>query len=127
MGLLITLFCIAFFWLLVGHAVSEFALQSDAMAKGKNFNSEPGPVPWYYWMASHSLIHAGAVTLITGSIFLGIMELVLHFAADCAKCAGYTSIHVDQFFHVICKLCWAYLAAQDGVAYVSNERGSTGG
>lgn len=121
----------ALFWLLFGHAIADFALQSDAMVKSKNFCNpidtdkvHPGQKPqvcWYYWMASHCMIHAGMVTMITGSIFLGVAEFVLHFIGDCLRCAGVGNIHTDQFFHVACKILWAFFAADGGLVDVNNN------
>lgn len=110
-------FLATFWYLLVGHAVADYALQSEAMARGKNWNNTT-PVPqgqkpqicWYYWLAAHALIHGGAVTIVTQSILLGIAETVLHFVIDCLKCAGITSINEDQLAHILCKVLWVSLA-----------------
>lgn len=104
-------------YMLSGHAVADYALQSDAMAKGKNWNNAtpvpPGQKPqvcWYYWMAAHALVHGGAVTLVTQSVALGVAETVVHFVIDCLKCAGITTINEDQLAHVLCKILWASIA-----------------
>jgi hypothetical protein len=95
--------------LLVGHAVADYPLQSDSMAIGKNkrLNLAYREVPWYYWMASHALVHGGAVTIMTGSVYLGFAECLLHFVIDVLKCEKITTIHIDQFLHVACKVVWA--------------------
>ena len=105
-----------FISLIMGHALADFALQSDAMAKGKNFSRPvdlskipPGQkvqVVWPYWMAAHALIHGGMVFLITGSLGLGVAEAAAHWWIDCAKCANITGIHMDQFLHAFCKVIW---------------------
>lgn len=103
------------FQLLVGHAVADFALQSDAMARGKNRHSPILNVPagqkptvhWQYWMGSHGLIHAGAVYLVTGSILWAFVELVGHITADILKCENLTTIHTDQAIHVGMKVLYA--------------------
>lgn len=103
-----------FFWLIVGHALCDFALQSDAMAKGKNRNVKPTNIPpgaipqtiWPYWLTSHALIHAGAVALITGSIGFGLAEFFAHWLIDYMKCENVTDIHADQAFHLVCKVFW---------------------
>jgi hypothetical protein len=106
-----------FFYLIAGHALADFALQSDDMAKGKNRNRRldmmlkipPGQKPmtvWPYWLTSHALIHGGAVALITGVWWLGLAEFVIHWAIDFAKCENWTGIHTDQALHVACKLLW---------------------
>ena len=102
-----------FFWLLVGHALADFSLQSDAMANGKNRHYRTTPPPgakyqatWFYWLTSHSLIHGGAVALVTGVWWLGVAETIVHWFIDFAKCENWTGIHRDQGLHVICKLVW---------------------
>lgn len=101
-----------FFWLLVGHALCDFSLQSDAMARGKNRHSPltnvpPGAKPtviWPYWLGAHALIHGGAVALITGSVAFGVLEFGFHVMIDVMKCENITTLHQDQALHVLCKL-----------------------
>ena len=130
MSLFWMLFIGVFFWLLVGHAICDYVFQTDTMAREKNWKSTTptqAAVPWYYWMSAHCLIQAGMVTVITGSLFLGLAELVLHFIADCLKVAGIGNIHTDQFFHIACKVLWAYFAAEGGSANVPDLSGTTSG
>lgn len=98
------------FLLLVGHAICDYPLQGDAVAINKNRNAKTElqkHVPWYYWLASHALMHGGVVALITGSVSLGVAETVAHFLIDFGKCEKLFDIHVDQLLHIICKLLWA--------------------
>lgn len=123
------LFIGVLYWLLIGHVLTDFVFQTDMMAKEKNWKSDTpmqAAVPWYYWMTSHCMIQAGMVTMITGSLLLGLAEFVLHFTADCLKVAGIGNVHTDQFFHVACKILWAYFAAEGGLIYVPNNGGTTG-
>ena len=102
--------------LLMGHALSDFALQSDVMAKGKNRNRKPDYIPegqkaqpaWIYWLTAHGLIHGMAVWLITGSIWIGVAETVCHAAIDFGKCDNHYGIHLDQAMHVGCKILWCF-------------------
>lgn len=97
------------FLLVVAHAAFDYALQGDTVSVNKNPNSNTAlqkHVPWYYWMASHALMHGGAVALITGSAALGIAETVAHFFIDYGKCLKKYDIHMDQALHFICKLVW---------------------
>lgn len=103
-------------WLVVGHALCDFTLQTDAMAKGKNRHVKSVPPPnvklvpcWPYWLSAHALIHGGCVALVTGSVTLGIAELVLHWSADFLKCEGITNVHADQAIHLGCKVLWSVL------------------
>ncbi|QEL15986.1 DUF3307 domain-containing protein [Limnoglobus roseus] len=110
-----------FFFLLAGHALMDFALQGDAIAvcKCRKANSPlQKSVPWYYWMFAHAILHgatvgvviymAGGFTPLTITAYATV-ETVVHGIADVLKCEGYTSIHVDQAFHVVCKLAWALM------------------
>lgn len=97
------------FLLLAAHAVCDYPLQGEAVAINKNRNAKTElqkHVPWYYWLASHALMHGGAVALITGSAGLGLAETVAHFLIDFGKCEGKYSIHVDQYLHIACKIAW---------------------
>lgn len=100
------------FWLLVGHAVCDYPLQGDFLARAKNpFNPIPG-VPWYQALFWHALMHAGAVMLITHAWRFAVVEFCLHCVMDVMKC-GYLgkkqamAFNVDQGFHVGCKLLYA--------------------
>lgn len=106
-----------FFALLIGHAIADFPLQGDAMAKGKNRHNQPSNVPpgqrpvkvWFHYLTAHSLIHSGFVWAITGSIWLGLAECVLHWVIDFIKCENWTNPHGDQLLHIGCKVAYACL------------------
>ena len=98
-------------WLLVGHAVCDYPLQGDFLAKGKNHKTPLPGIPWWICLAAHALIHGGAVAMITKSVVLGMMETVLHIMIDWLKCDGRTSFIIDQWLHVVCKVIWAMTAA----------------
>jgi len=95
-------------WLIVGHALADFVLQSGAMAIGKSrhYQGAPGEPPWYYWLTSHALVHGGVVGLITGSAGLGVAEFVAHWVIDFGKCEHFYGFNTDQLFHLICKFVW---------------------
>ncbi len=101
-----------FFWLMVGHAVADYLLQSLAVNHDKNPNK--APAMWIYAMSAHCLANAGAVALATGSVVLGVAEFVTHFLIDVQRCDGRTSRAVDQGLHIACKVLWAALAASGG-------------
>lgn len=106
---MISLFFTRLFWLVFGHMLADYPLQTDFIAKGKNRNTAIPGVPWYYIMTAHAFMHGGAVGLFTGSMVLAFAETVVHFFIDVAKCEGYTNIHVDQALHIVCKLLWVIL------------------
>ena len=94
------------FWLLVAHAVCDYPLQGDFLARGKNrWNPIPG-ISWLQCLLAHALIHGGSVALATGSISLGIAETVVHAATDYGKCAGRYGFNEDQAMHVLWKVMW---------------------
>lgn len=92
--------------LLAGHALCDYPLQGDFLARAKNrFAPLPG-VPWYQALGSHAIIHGGAVALITGMPLLGLAETLAHAVIDDAKCAGRIGFNTDQALHVVCKAMW---------------------
>jgi Protein of unknown function (DUF3307) len=100
------------FFLLAAHALCDFPLQGDFLARGKDHTNPLYGVPWYQCLAAHSLIHAGAVAAITGSVGLGAAELVIHAATDYAKCQGLLTFNQDQAIHYGAKLLWAALGRE---------------
>lgn len=97
------------FRLLCGHALGDYALQNDFMAKNK---ARAGSIPgfWPYVLGSHALIHGLLVALATGSTALGIAETVAHAMIDFGKCEGRYGINTDQVLHLACKATWLFLA-----------------
>ena len=92
------------FWLIVGHAVCDYPLQGDFLAKAKNHRAPLPGVPWWIALSAHSAIHAGAVAFATGVIAIGVIEWALHCLIDFAKCEGWTGFKIDQALHVVCKI-----------------------
>ena len=105
------------FWLLAGHALADFTLQTDVMAKYKNRHNIPENIPpgqkltpcWGYWLSAHALEHGACVALVTGSILLGLAETVSHWLIDFVKCESWIGVHADQILHVLCKCLWLCL------------------
>ena len=102
------------FQLLVGHVMGDYVLQRSIMATSKSRHAEIFKTassrfpPWYYWMAAHSIVHGGAVYLVTGSLMLGLIETALHFVIDYGKCERWYGVHSDQGLHILCKLAYVY-------------------
>lgn len=104
-----------FFVLIAVHALLDFPLQGDTVAREKDHNSSSElqkHVPWYYWLSAHALVHGLGVMLVTGSLTLGMLETACHWSIDHGKCNRLYSIHVDQLLHVLCKLAWVTMAVQ---------------
>ncbi len=105
------------FAFLISHAIADFALQGKFIAickeRGGNytefFGDSPPKLLWVHILTAHSLIHAGGVWLVSGSVVLGFAEFVLHWAIDYAKSGGLTTFHVDQFLHYGCKLGFVFI------------------
>lgn len=103
--------------LLMGHAIADFALQSDSMAKGKNRNIVPAYIPpgqalqicWPYWLCAHGLIHGSLVYFVTGNIWIGLLEAWLHCLIDFGKCENCYGIHQDQTMHLLCKIAYLFM------------------
>lgn len=98
-----TLFAL-FFLLLFGHALADFALQSEQMRKDKH--RKENPFDWWIVLGAHSFIHGGVVAIFLGSPLLGFFESCAHFCIDFGKCEGWYGFRTDQALHVFCKLLW---------------------
>jgi hypothetical protein len=107
------------FKLLCGHAIADYALQNDYIAKNKNRHAIPmgydpklhGPMQtvWPYVLGSHGLIHGMFVFWATGQWMFGLLEAVSHFAIDFGKCEKWYGIHTDQFLHIVMKLFYVWV------------------
>lgn len=102
---MITMLLALLFW----HALADYPLQGDFLAKAKAKAFEP-LVPWYQAMGAHCLIHASGVLLITGSVVLCLVEFVAHFMIDRAKVNGRITFNQDQALHIACKVGYIFLA-----------------
>ena len=105
------------FLLIAGHALADFVLQNDVMAKGKSRHHEIHkdrgkhfPV-WQYWLGAHTLIHGAVVLLITDSLLLALLETLLHTIIDFLKCERKLSFHQDQLLHLLCKIGYCAILA----------------
>jgi hypothetical protein len=106
-----------FAWLCIAHALADYPLQGDWLAKAKNptIAAVPYETIWPGALLSHAAIHAGAVKIVTGSWALAGAEFLVHTLTDYGKCRGYLTYNGDQAVHVCCKLVWAAIAAQTAV------------
>ena len=101
-----------FFQFLVMHAALDFMLQPNIMATAKSrhcelhVNSNSEFPAWYYWLGAHSLGHGGAVYLISGNLWLGLIETTLHGLIDYFKCEHKITLLQDQSLHVLCKAAY---------------------
>lgn len=98
-----------FFALIVAHAICDYPLQGEFLAKAKNHRIPIPGAPWYQALGAHALIHGGAVWLVTGIWWLGVMECAAHGLIDYAKCDGKIDFNTDQAFHIVCKGSYALI------------------
>lgn len=124
-----TEFLYLFALLLFGHALADYPLQGDFLARAKNHTAPIPGVPWQWALFMHVVIHSGVVLIITGSGLLAIFELFAHATIDYAKNEGllevkdweqvkdspagyrpWSAFTIDQLLHIGCKLLWALLA-----------------
>lgn len=99
---------VLFFAMLIGHAVADFGLQSDFIARNKVRSAAHDGPPglWFHVLFAHSLIHAGAVWVITGSPALAAAELALHALIDHVRGRETLSFNADQSLHILCKAAY---------------------
>ena len=106
-----------FFALAIGHALADYPLQSDFMARAKNrhfahaFADLPQRTLWAYVLTAHALIHAGCVWLITGRAGFALAEFALHWLIDWAKTERKIGFQTDQWLHLGCKAGYVALLA----------------
>ena len=105
------------FFLLAGHALADYSLQTEPMAVCKcrrAVHPLQASVPWFYWLTAHAGIHGAVVGGLVRwfgyswdiAIGLGMAETFVHWMIDFAKCGRLFGIHVDQALHAFCKLAW---------------------
>ena len=100
--------------LLALHALCDYPLQGDFMARAKNHRTPVPGIPWAVVLLSHALIHAGAVSLVA-PLWCSVVEFFAHSALDYAKNKGWLGsgekgFSNDQLGHVLCKLAYWGLA-----------------
>lgn len=96
--------------LVAAHAVCDYPLQGDFLARAKNRTAPIPGVPWWQALGAHAAIHGGAVGWVTGLWWLGAMEAAAHFLIDDLKCRGRLSFNQDQALHIAFKVMWVVIA-----------------
>jgi len=101
--------------LAIGHALADYALQNDFMARAKNRHLShanddlPRQSLWIWVLSAHAAIHAGMVWILTGCGWLGLAEFVLHWLIDLFRIEKKISFQTDQLGHLLSKA--GYVAA----------------
>jgi len=98
-----------FLALLVSHALADFPLQGDYLARQKVRKDATSKSEWLIALSAHSVIQAGGVWLLTGSLALGVVEFILHWLIDLAKGEDKFGVVVDQSLHLLCKLAYVII------------------
>ena len=97
-----------FFAFAIAHALADFPLQGDYLARMKRRDQASSPSEWIISLTAHSLVQAGGVWIVSGSALLGATELCLHWLIDLGKGEGKFGYVADQGLHLACKV--AYVA-----------------
>ncbi|MEZ2128895.1 MULTISPECIES: DUF3307 domain-containing protein [unclassified Sinorhizobium] len=87
--------------LLAAHWVFDYPLQGEFLANAKR----SGPLRVYHLIA-HAGMQGAGVALVTGNIWLGLLEWLAHAVIDEAKVRGKTTLAQDQALHIACKVLW---------------------
>lgn len=95
-----------FFAFAIAHAVADYPLQGDYLARMKCRDQAANPHEWLIPLTAHSLIQAGGVWIVSGSALLGAIELCLHWLIDLGKGEGKFGYVTDQMLHIVCKLAY---------------------
>jgi hypothetical protein len=92
----------------VMHALADFPLQGDFLARQKSRKHADNRGNWIVALCAHCVIQAGGVWLVSGSLAIAAVELILHGLIDLAKGEEKFGIAADQALHVLCKLAYVW-------------------
>lgn len=93
----------------VVHALADFPLQGSYLAQHKVRSHKGVPAEWIVALSAHSVIHAGGVWLVSGSLGFAAAEFVVHCLIDLGKGEGKYGLIADQLLHLGCKLAYVIL------------------
>lgn len=94
------------FVLIGGHFYFDFAGQGPFMSDAKNVTRPVPGVDWWLVLFGHATIHGTFVAAMTGNVYLGLVEVVVHYVTDLSKCRNRISFLMDQVIHLVCKLVY---------------------
>ncbi|TAW01658.1 DUF3307 domain-containing protein [Rhizobium ruizarguesonis] len=83
--------------LLGAHWLCDYPLQGQFLSDAK----QSGPLRVYHLIA-HSGIQGAGVAVVTGNVWLGLLEWLAHTTIDEAKVRGKTTFSQDQALHIAC-------------------------
>lgn len=92
--------------LICTHYITDFGLQSEAMALGKagQLPAPPGVPTRTDWLIAHAAINAAGVLMATKSARAALGEFIIHILIDWVKGEGWLSYRQDQALHLACKI-----------------------
>jgi hypothetical protein len=99
---------------LVMHALADFPLQGDFLASQKARGQAANREVWIVALCAHSVIHAGGVWLVSGSLAFGAAEFVLHTLIDLGEGERKFGLVTDQLLHLGCKAAYVILLVYAG-------------
>ena len=104
-----------FLLLCVGHFFVDYPMQNEFMAIYKSRHAKhphvKEPYLWWHLLTAHAILHGGMVGIITGNMWLGLLEFVFHWFIDLAKNEKKTNLEVDQALHIVCKVFYVAVCA----------------
>lgn len=100
-----------FFAFAIAHALADYPLQGDYLARMKCRSQAGNASEWFIALTAHSLVQAGGVWFVSGSVALGVIELCLHWLIDLGKGEGKFGYVTDQSLHLVCKLGYVIVLA----------------
>ncbi len=93
----------------VVHALADFPLQGSYLALHKVRSQKGASGEWIVALSAHSVIHAGGVWLVSGSLGFAAAEFVVHCLIDLGKGEHKYGLIADQLLHLGCKLAYVIL------------------
>lgn len=99
--------------LVLAHYVTDFGLQSAAMAAGKAGQMPECDLTQGDWLVAHAAINAAGVWWVTRSVPAALFEFGMHYIIDCTKARGRLEYRQDQALHMACKVLIAIMTRGD--------------
>ena len=91
---------------MVMHALADFPLQGDYLARQKSRRLADSRSDWIIALSAHCTIHAGGVWLVSGSLAVAAAEFIVHALIDLSKSEEKFGIATDQLLHILSKLAY---------------------
>jgi len=95
----------------MAHTVTDVALQTQWMSEHKRpgYCIRDSWTEFAYPLASHSVINGAGVAFVTGSVWLGVLEIIIHSVSDLLKSIDAISENKDVLIHIMSKVVYVIL------------------